>query len=758
MLLSTLTVRRSVLALAIAMAWQGQAAAQASEEPSPAAEPQSLDRVVIKARGRDETLQGVPISVKAFSAKAIDDAGIRRPADFFALTPNLTLVESESVGSSFITIRGLSQVRNGDAPVAVVVDGVPLNNPKQFNQELFDIQSIEVLRGPQGALYGRNASGGAILITTKAPTSELHGFGQLTLGNGQHRGLQASLSGPIVEDRLNFRLGVNVVDGKGMLDNQFLAQKADPYNSKTLRGDLSWDLSQAVKIDARLNAVRDKAGALGFVYQPTPVRADCSADTDVLFDETRMDPNRVVRRFCANNPGKSTREMDGLILKADVDLGFANLTGILSRDTLKEYFEGDEFPYTASRNIDFFGMPADGTQTQYLDVLNRSAELRLTSPTRPGLRWMAGAFALKSRRFISSGNGTDMGLGIVRLTRDPAFDSAINPTKSWLADDNRNTATALFGNIDYDLSRSVEASLALRYDRDHREQTVDYRQLSVGVPVGCAANKPAACVKEATYSATQPKLSLRYKQPDGSITYASWGRGFRSGLFNQSGVAALAAAAQPPVSGVRDAVPAEITDSFELGHKTQLMAGKLSLNAAIFDTTVRNAPYFVFIGAVGAQVMVGIDKVHLQGGELEAVATLAPGLETSAGLGYTKSRISAYEVDPAQVGHWAPYVPQLSANLGVQYRFALSPSMQLMLRSDVVFKGKQYWDPENSAARANLTLLNLRAALEDSKGRWALSAGVENATDKAYNSEWVSGGFAHPALPRKLRVDMRVNF
>lgn len=752
-------LRLRTLTAAVVTIWPTLGSAQTTPPASaPAAETPDTQTIVIKARGRDETLQGVPMSVKAFSAKAIEDAGITKPAGFIALTPNVSLVESESVGNSFITIRGLSQVRNGDAPVAVVVDGVPQNNPKQFNQELFDVQSIEVLRGPQGALYGRNASGGAILITTKAPSNVMRGYGQLSLGSGSQRGLQAALTGPIVEDKLLFRLGANVVDAEGQLDNRFLGQTADPYNSKSVRGDLRWEASDTLRLDLRASAVRDKAGALSFVYQPTPVNADCTADTTVLFDDTRINADSVVRTFCANNRGRSTRSMNALTLKADAELGFATLTGILSHDTLVEYFEGDEFPYTASRNIDFFGFPADGTQTQFLDVRNTSAELRLTSPTRPGLRWMAGAFVLKSKRFISSGNGTDNGLGIVELRRDPAFTSTINPTKAWLADDNDNTATALFGNADYDLSKSLEASIALRYDRDHRKQTVDYRQLSVGVPAGCTAGNTVACVKEATYSAWQPKFSLRHKQDDGSIAYASWGKGFRSGLFNQSGVGALAAAATPPVNGISDEVPAEITRSVELGYKTRLLDGKLSLNAALFDTQVRNAPYFVFIGAVGAQVLVGIDKVELRGGELEAVATLAAGLDASAGIGYTHSRIAAYAVDPALVGNRAPYVPQLSGNVGLQYRFPVATGLQVVLRSDVVFKGKQYWDPENSSARSDLTLVNLRAAVEDAKGRWALSATVDNATDKAYNSEWVSGGFAHPAAPRKLRMDLRYNF
>jgi iron complex outermembrane receptor protein len=280
----------------------------------------------------------------------------------------------------------------------------------------------------------------------------------------------------------------------------------------------------------------------------------------------------------------------------------------------------------------------------------------------------------------------------------------------------------------------------------------------VGLPTGCSAANSVACVKNATFSATQPKLSLRYKTDDHSLVYMSIGKGFRSGQFNQSGVGAAAAAAKPPVTGVRDEIGAEITQSTELGYKTELLGGKLRINSALFQSKVTNAPYFVFIGSVGAQVLVGIDEVSLKGGEVEAVASLAPGLDAYAGLGITDSKIKRYAVNPAVVGNRAPYVPDTTANLGLQYRFALGGGMRAVLRGDVVLKGKQFWDPENSASRSDLTLLNMRAGLEDVNGKWSTTLSVNNAADKLYNAEWVSGGFAAPATPRVIRLNARYNF
>jgi iron complex outermembrane receptor protein len=128
------------------------------------------ETIVVTARQRSEELQDVPAQVTAFNAAAIEDRGIERPADFIASVPNVTFVETQNAGTSFLVIRGISQARNSEPSAAIVVDGVPMTQPAQFNQEMIDIQQIEVLKGPQGALYGRKALGGAILNTTRHPS------------------------------------------------------------------------------------------------------------------------------------------------------------------------------------------------------------------------------------------------------------------------------------------------------------------------------------------------------------------------------------------------------------------------------------------------------------------------------------------------------------------------------------------------------------------------------------------------------------
>jgi iron complex outermembrane receptor protein len=169
-------------------------AAVIAAEPVLAADSDELQEIVVTARKREESLQNVPVTEDAFTEQTIRSAGIESPRDFVAMVPNMTLVEVQNVGNSFITIRGISQARNSEPSTAVLVDGVLEPNPYEFDQELFDITQIEVLKGPQGALYGRDAIGGAIIIQTADLADHFEGDGKLGVGNGVSEKAQVAVS------------------------------------------------------------------------------------------------------------------------------------------------------------------------------------------------------------------------------------------------------------------------------------------------------------------------------------------------------------------------------------------------------------------------------------------------------------------------------------------------------------------------------------------------------------------------------------
>lgn len=701
-----------------------------------------LEEIIVTARQRDEGLQKVPLSVSAYSSQQIEDARIDQVGNFIGLTPNVTLVEEADFGQSFMTIRGITQVRNAEAPVAVVVDGVLQVNPAQFSQELYDLESIEVVRGPQGALYGRNATGGAIIINTKQPSNEFGGHARVGVGKSNEWLVQSSLSGAIVEDELFFRAGVRYRERDGYLNNITLGKKVDPLKDASLRSTLRWEVSESLSADLHVNISRLETGANNFAFQGT-IYAD-DGISFAGFDWAKFDANDTSTPYTANNIGHTDRDIEEIALKLEYEMPFATLTSISAWSSLESHATNEGFPYTASlTNVDWF---TDTSTSQYLDVGAWSQEIRLTSSDDKRLRWMGGFYYLGTDRFISTNVGIDQGLGIRAVERDPSVAESINPSLVFNADDNDNEAWALFGMVNYDLTDKVEFSTALRYDRDLRKQTVS--------PLATTGN--AGIVNKRNYSKLQPQLTVRYSPMENFNLYVSWGEGFRSGQFNQNGVGAAADAAGVP--GLSDVVNQEETETIEVGVKSDWFDNRLRVNGALFSTEVTDQIYFVFVGAIPADVLANIDRVDLLGGELEVTARLADGLDAYVSWGYVDSEIKQFTLRPSAAGNWSPYTPRSTFNVGSQFRRPITEKIGLFARFDFEKRGKQYWDTENSSARRALDLLTLRLGIESTQDTWSLVATINNALDEEFNVEWVDGGFAHRGNPRTWGVDFTYKF
>ena len=438
----------------------------------------TLEEVVVTARKRSETLAESPISVKAFTESEIRATGIQTPQDFVDLTPNVTLVQTQSTGNSFLNIRGVSSARNSDLAAAILIDGVLLSNPTQLNQQLFDIQQIEVMRGPQGALYGRNAIGGAIKIETKAPGDEQEAEIRVGAESAPGYSVKGYIGGPLTDDgSVKYRLAGSFIDHDGYLDNAYLNEEADPYKDTSFRARLNWDVSETLTTDFRVSHSKLETQAFYFVID---AEAD---DTDT--------PIQV------NNPGYNEREFTSASFKFDWDLGFATLTGITSYDDVTEISSGDNFnflPREATYNFfnnDPFGAYikfltgddyTDLSQNQFLEVESLSQEIRLTSNNETGIRWIAGAYAIQTDRYISTGGQIDRGLGVYNVEKnfrpqifsDYFADGVVNdisPQLGVLADEQDNFAWAVFGQVAFDATDNVEVSFSLRYDDDTRENT-----------------------------------------------------------------------------------------------------------------------------------------------------------------------------------------------------------------------------------------------------------------------------------------------
>lgn len=723
----------SVAALAAALpAWAQDAG------PAEAAENQdaSGNTILVTGLRRTDELQDTPAAITAFTADTIEDARILKPADFVNLTPNVTLVETQNAGNAFIVIRGITQARNSEPSVAVVVDGVLQVNPAQFNQDLFDIEQIEVLKGPQGALYGRNAIGGAIIINTKEPSDQFEGRVTAGIDNGIGYFVRGGVSGPI-SDAIKFRVSGSFYDTEGFINNPFLGEEADPYQDLAVRGNLLFELSPEWKIDLRASMDRLRTQALYF-----------NIVTDV--NDTSL-PVRV------NNAGQNDRDIYNFAGKISYEGENFSVTSITSYDTVEEILTGDAFDFLPIPESFLFRPPAQGglgfgvdiNQSQFLDVEAISQELRVQSPDDQKLFWMFGGYLISTDRFISTGNMLDFGQGVFPVYRTPSTNAA-NPQFSFLSDAQDNFAWAVFGNVGYEFSPEFRVDASLRYDHDKRENTT---LTPAGFMNGPGQpNGTTGEVREVSFDDWQPKVTLTW-MPNADVTlYAGYSRGFRSGGFNQTGVGGVAAA--NGIVGVSDIFQAETANTFELGFKTRLL-DSLTFNGAAYTTKSKNSYFFVFLAQNSTQNLGNVPEARIDGFELEWLFRPSRDFQLSAALGMTWSEIKEFP-DPAFIGNEAPLISRSTINLGAQWTPELTPSLDGLLRIDYRRTGKTWWDVPNSTVRDPIDLVDARAGVEG--GNWGLFAFAKNLFNEEYNAEFSPGGFVFKARPRVYGVEASFEF
>ncbi|MXO87859.1 TonB-dependent receptor [Altererythrobacter aestuarii] len=717
----------------------------AQQQDDPAAQEgeasQGGNTIVVTGLRRADSLQDTPVAITAFGAETIDNARILRPADFVALTPNVNLVETQNAGNAFVIIRGITQARNSEPSVAVVVDGVLQVNPAQFNQQLFDIEQIEVLKGPQGALYGRNAIGGAIIVTTKEPGDQLEGNLTAGIDNGFGFSLRGGVSGPVGETG-GFRLSGAFQDTDGYIPNTYLGEEADPVQNLSLRGRLMFDLNDNIELDLRASMDQLR--------------------TQALYFNIVNDVNDTSLPVQVNNAGQNDRDIYNISAKLTFEGDGFTVTSITSYDWLEEILTGDAFDFRPIEESFFFrpadspfgfglGLGFDLNQSQFLDVEAFSQEVRFESPSNQDLFWMFGGYLIATDRYISTGNMVDTGAGVFPVYREPST-NPLNPQSSFLADEQDNFAWALFANVGYQFSDMFRADASLRYDHDKRRQTTltptAFLPNVPGFPQGATGD-----VRQISFDDLQPKVTLTYTPTDEVTLYGGYSRGFRSGGFNQTGVGGVAF--DNGIVGVSDIYDAETADTFELGFKSQLLDRMLTLNGAVYTTTSKNSYFFVFLAANSTQNLGNVPKTKIKGLELEATLRPARDVELSAAWGLTWSDIKAFP-DPTVIGNEAPLISRSTVNLGAQFTPALTDNLDLLMRVDYRRTGRTWWDVPNSTVRNPVNLVNARVGVENDS--WGLYAFASNLFNEEYNAEFSPGGFVFKARPRIYGAEASFRF
>lgn len=750
----------------------------------PAAAQTMLEEIVVIARKVSENIQDAPITVNAMTEAQLEDAGVTQTADYIQFIPNVTLAESQTIGTSFLTVRGLSRVRNGELPVAVVVDDVLIVNARQFIGQVFDTQQIEVAKGPQGALYGRNASNGAIVITTKPPSDEPEGHVKLSYGTANEMGVEGSYSGPLGRNAA-FRVSGRILDRDGYFHNVTRDEDVDPYQDRTLRARLSWSPTDTLSVDLKGQVSKHAGKGIGFhwpgaaQFEIFGIFLGTGEELGVTVDQVVTEgANLTGLPYVANNPDRGSRDTSSFSVKIDASWEFADVKSVTTFDELQTSSVADRAPY-----LSYF----DGTQHSYVDVSGWSQEIRFTSNSDGPLSWQFGGYYLAWDRLRSTVSGIDKGQGNLRVIDVPEFEDSTNPTDvapgSFLSFVEDSYAQAVFGSVEWDMTDRFTLTAAGRHDRENREQQVNpyntagrvYSQADAGgvnqpygaagctgasgeIPdVNCGAyatfsellakTRPSRETNETEFSLFQPKITLAFAATDDINFYGSWGIGYRAGQFNYPGIGTISATAN-------EFIEQEENSAIEIGVKGDY--GNFRFNAAWFASTVDNTQYFPFDGLAFVQVFEDIDEADLDGFELEAAWRPVENVDLYAAYGKTNAEITAYAERPGTVGNDLPYVPKDTFNAGARIEFDLGRGLGFFARVDCERRGEQFWTPENTHPRDTLSLVNVRAGVEGAN--WTTSLYVNNAGDEEYNSEVVTPLFLHPAPPRVWRLDFRYNF
>lgn len=708
--------------------------------------------IIVTARRQSENLQDVPAAVTVFTAETLAKTGVQRADDFIQLTPGVTIVTGTAeAGDTQINIRGINGARDAESSVALVVDGILKTNTAQLNQNQGTLRQVEILKGPQGALYGRNAAAGAIVLQTIKPGDALEG-GVMVRAAEDNTYLATGYVATPVGDSAGLVLSGNYSTTDGFFRNRFLG------NSKTIDDQEVWgidgrfvaQLGPRTELDVKARYAELSGASINFnasFHLPNFAGVD-----PAFFEDVNTHPFGFYSNIRPTNDqqtfevsAKVEHEFDSVTLTAwalysDVDQSltadgtsadfarFLDFTGEATGDLARanaacfaSTAELTGFPLNAPTFIGEIPVPfifapangstfgpygpttCDGTQFQIRNQSDISAEIRLASNGDGPVNWQVGAYYLHIDREVGVSLGADLGFGVTRqLYNAPGSD---NPTTQLYHDGFKTDVYALFASIDADVSDRFHVGVAGRYDIEDRRvrslvpnvfDPITGGPINPGQQVVGGAVQPIA-PQSATFKQFQPKVSLRYELTDDINLYGNWGIGFKSGGFNNQGSAAIVDQAFNQFIGtnvlIDDQYRKEVSSAFEAGIKGKLLGGSVTFDLAGYYTTIDDMQFFeFFVGGFGLlRVVSNIDEVEVYGAELNLTAELMKGWTVFAAANVTESEIKANASRPVTVGNNSPYTADYTINLGTQLDLPVSNTVDFVTRADYRITGPTWF-------------------------------------------------------------------
>lgn len=677
----------------------------------------TIEKISVISRGRVESIQNVPDSVTAFSAETIEKSRITNFRDVANLTPNLSQLDNFRPGLARITIRGLITPQVGDPPLAFVVDGVTAPDLEFINQDLVDIERIEVMRGAQGALYGRGAIGGAVIVTTKKPIEDFEGKIKGSIGNGNTYNLNAVVSGSLNdENTAYFRAGGYIKDTDGLIKNTYTGDYADPLKEQSVFSQLEFELSEDTSINLKGKYTSSEAG---FAYYQG------------VSDDTIEDFSINTSQNIINQDERDVYELSAKLTQ-HYDLGKFEFVTAYSNSENEHFYDGDYSADATFIDEDGFFRAPFGTEGLY-DIESLTVESRFISQSDQEFRWSVSAFYQQRDRdtaVLFYDDFTDAEI----LTR---ADFANDEPYLSIIDNNSSDAWALAGQFNYDINEQLELTGAMRYDHDTRESFEP-------------TNKDATYAKK-SFSQLQPKVTLAYQMNDDLLLYTGYSRGFRSGGFNE------------PADGISRTFDKEISDSYEIGFKTALFNNKVTLNGAAFIIEQDDAQFTQFNIDTFTLENLSIDEVQTKGLELEAAFAATSNLSINLSAGIVDSEIKHFALRPELAGRPQFWVPEYNYGLSANHNLALNGEWSLFSRAELLIEGPKTFSidiPDVESSR--YTYLNAGVGLKSEQ--WSVQVYVDNLTDERaiedifLLADGVTDLVRQPNKPRSYGIELSYQF
>jgi iron complex outermembrane receptor protein len=635
-----------------------------------------LETMTVTAEKREGDVQDIAGSLVVLDEVRIEDSGLGSVRDIVAMTPNLYVTDTGA--SSFASLRGIGASMIGAPTVGVYIDDV--YTTLGLDAGLVDVERVEVLRGPQGTLYGRNSEAGVINVVTKKPGKAWEG--RFSADGGAFDSYEGTVvfSGPLLRDALAFRGVLRYRESDRWFENRFNGSD-EACNEEKLDGRFTFSATPSERLDLKLS------------YEVRRHENPNYANFALFHQGGALRKNVNVDYM-----GESDRDTDVVSLKAGYDFGDMRLVSISS------FINEDSL---AANDVDF--MPIElMNMTIRSETTTFSQEFRLhsTDASSP-LQWLLGGFFLyeeKDGSYSMFMNFMNMGMGIPGETLTAKSETT-------------TTGGALFGEATYTFAERLHLTLGLRYDRE--EQEFDYNQPQPGPGLSMMGYGPESGSRDDSHDAWLPKAALSYDLTPNVMPYVSVSRGFRSGGYNT-------------VDNLGSSFEPEFTWNYEAGIKTTWLDKRLQLNAALFYIDWTDMQVEVLTAGGSAVYVNNAAEASSQGFELELAARPVAGLDLFAGFAYTDAEYDDYSVG-ADVydGNTITDVPEYTFNVGGTYRFGPGLFASLLY----THFGAVTIDVENTREQEDYGLLSGRLGYESDKFDIYLYA--RNLLDEEYTTRQV---------------------